>query len=104
MNCPACGKSIEPGARFCSGCGRPATIPMYAPTPSQFVRPREGRMIAGVCAGIAMRYGWDVAVVRLVTALFILFAGVPLLAYIIAWIVMPNAQFELPSTTGIPAS
>lgn len=103
MNCSACGKVLEPGARFCSGCGRPTYIEQYGPMPTRFVRPREGRMIAGVCAGIAMHYGWDVAIVRLVVALLFLCGGISLLLYPVAWIVMPNAAYMIPPpppTTG----
>lgn len=67
-------------------------------------RPRERRAIAGVCAGFSQRYGWDLTIVRLVLVLSVLFgAGVPLLAYVIAWVIMPNGQFALPaqaSTSG----
>ena len=53
------------------------------------VRPRRGRVLAGVCAGIANHYGWDRGTVRLVFVLFALF-GAGELAYILLWIVMPN--------------
>jgi phage shock protein PspC (stress-responsive transcriptional regulator) len=55
------------------------------------VRPLADRKIAGVCAGFAQAYGWDVTVVRLV-ALLLLFCGVGggALAYVIAWVVIPN--------------
>jgi phage shock protein C len=57
-------------------------------------------MIAGVCAGLAQRYGWDVVVVRLVVVLIVLFGcGTPLIAYLIAWIVMPNGPYVMPQTT-----
>jgi phage shock protein PspC (stress-responsive transcriptional regulator) len=69
------------------------------------MRPREGRMLAGVCAGIALYHGWDVAIVRLVVAALVLFGcGSPILLYIIAWIVMPNAEYALPPTTGAAVS
>lgn len=102
MNCMQCGHNIELGAQYCSGCGQ--TL-VYAPAPSRsfdnLVRPREGRMIAGVCAGFAQRFGWDISLVRLVLVLAVVFgAGTPLLAYAIAWIVMPNAQYALPAQTG----
>lgn len=54
-------------------------------------------MIAGVCRGFAEAYGWDVAIVRLLVVLSVLFAGLPLLAYLVAWVVMPNAQYALPA-------
>lgn len=58
-------------------------------------------MVAGVCMGFALRYGWDVTIVRLVLVLSVIFgAGLPLLAYGIAWVVMPNGQYALPSEVG----
>jgi phage shock protein C len=48
-------------------------------------------MIGGVCAGIAQHYGWDVTLVRLVLVLCVLCGGFGLLAYLIAWIVIPEA-------------
>ena len=104
MNCPACGKEIDSNARFCSACGCQTFVPAYGPAPTRFIRPREGRMIAGVCAGIAMQYGWDVAIVRLVFALSVFFGGLSIVTYFIAWIVMPNAQYAIPPATGATAS
>jgi phage shock protein C len=54
-------------------------------------RPRRGRIIAGVCAGIADAYGWKRGTVRLVFALFGLF-GAGELAYIVLWILMPKQR------------
>jgi phage shock protein PspC (stress-responsive transcriptional regulator) len=51
-------------------------------------RPRKGRVLAGVAAGLARRYDLNRLVARLVVI-----AGVLLLtpiAYIAAWILMPN--------------
>jgi len=53
------------------------------------VRPRRGRVIAGVCAGIAQHYGWNRGTVRLVFVLFGLF-GAGELVYIVLWILMPK--------------
>ncbi len=103
MVCTYCAHVVESGAQFCSGCGRPLAV-YTAPAPRASLalyRPREGRMIAGVCAGFALRFGWDVALVRLVLVLALVFgAGTPFLAYLIAWIVMPNGQYALPMQTG----
>lgn len=52
-------------------------------------RPRTGRIIAGVCAGIADHYGWSRGTVRLLFVLFGLF-GAGEIAYIVLWIVMPK--------------
>ena len=102
MTCITCGQRLDPSARYCSGCGQALTI-VNPPPPraDRLVRPREGRMIAGVCAGFAHRFGWDIALVRLVLVLAVVFgAGMPLIAYGIAWVVMPNAQFALPAQSG----
>jgi phage shock protein PspC (stress-responsive transcriptional regulator) len=53
-------------------------------------RPRTGRMIAGVCAAVARRFGWNVKVVRLITALSILLPGPQVLAYILLWVLIPE--------------
>ena len=48
------------------------------------------KKIAGVCGGLAQYFGIDSTVVRLVLVLAVLFAGVGVLAYIIAALVMPT--------------
>lgn len=53
------------------------------------------RMIAGVCAGIAEYFGWEVTLLRIVYILatfFTAFAGV--IIYIILWIVMPEKRLS----------
>lgn len=101
MICTGCGQTINAGARFCSQCGKPVDVPARGFFSERLMRPRDGRMIAGVCAGFALRYGWDVALVRLVLVLALIFgAGTPLLAYLIAWIIMPNEPQALPAHTG----
>lgn len=55
-------------------------------------RPREGSMIAGVCAGIAHRFGWNVALVRTVFVLSCLLPGPQILIYILLWIVIPKEK------------
>jgi phage shock protein C len=55
------------------------------------VRPRNERIIAGVCAGLGRRFGLDpwVARVLFLVLLFVL-PGSPLVVYPILWILMPN--------------
>jgi phage shock protein PspC (stress-responsive transcriptional regulator) len=60
-------------------------------TSQRLVRPREGRMLGGVCAGIADRYGWDRTLVRLVAVASILLPGPQVLLYLAAWVLMPSA-------------
>ena len=56
---------------------------------STLVRPRHGRMIAGVCAALANRFGIGVGKVRLIFVLFGLF-GAGEIAYIVLWILVPK--------------
>jgi len=82
--CRNCGKSVADDARFCSGCGAtmqpPVAPPPYYPSypttsVTRLVRPRMGRMIAGVCQGLANAYAWDVVWVRVITVLLTVFGG-----------------------------
>lgn len=101
MFCPQCGKQLDSTAHFCSSCGasvNPAT-PGGAPfqRTSQLTRPREHRMIAGVCAAFAFHYGWDLNLVRILTVVIALATGVGFLAYLAAWIIIPEAPYALPA-------
>ncbi len=57
---------------------------------SDWYRPRDGRVIAGVCAGLARKLGIDALWVRIAFVLLVWFAGVPIWAYLIGWLLMPN--------------
>jgi phage shock protein C len=54
-------------------------------------RPRrgEGRVIAGVCAGIADHYGFSATVLRVVFVILAI-TGASEIAYLILWLLMPN--------------
>jgi phage shock protein PspC (stress-responsive transcriptional regulator) len=56
----------------------------------RLARPRHGRLIAGVCAGIARRFGWSPTTVRLLFVLSCLLPGPQVLAYLVLWVVMPK--------------
>jgi phage shock protein PspC (stress-responsive transcriptional regulator) len=53
-------------------------------------RPKTGRVIAGVCAAVARRFGWSVTVVRLLTVLSVLIPGPQVIIYIVLWILIPQ--------------
>ncbi|SFR74866.1 Phage shock protein PspC (stress-responsive transcriptional regulator) [Microbacterium azadirachtae] len=59
---------------------------------SDLVRPRKGRFIAGVCAGLARRFGMPVALVRIIAIVAMIFAGLPLWVYLVLWIIIPNER------------
>ena len=62
-------------------------------TPRRLVR-SQNRMIAGVCAGIAEYFGWDVTLFRivyvLVSILSVAFPGI--VVYLVCWLVMPRSE------------
>ena len=64
---------------------------MDDPLSQPLMRVRQGKLIAGVCGGIAKWLGWDPTLVRLgYVVLSVLSAGFPgLLIYILLWILMP---------------
>jgi len=53
-------------------------------------RPRNGRIIAGVCAGLAERFGWSVFMVRLLFLLSIVLPGSQVIVYLVLWLLMPQ--------------
>ena len=56
---------------------------------STLVRPRSGKMLAGVCAGLANRFGISKGLVRIAFVIFGL-VGAGEIAYIVLWILMPK--------------
>lgn len=57
---------------------------------SALVRPKEGRVVAGVCAGIADRFGWDRSLVRVLFVVSFLLPGPQLLVYLVLWLLIPE--------------
>jgi phage shock protein C len=53
-------------------------------------RLRNGRVIAGVCAGLAAYSGVDPTLVRLAFALVTVVGGFGVLLYLAAWILIPE--------------
>ena len=53
-------------------------------------RPKSGRMLAGVCAAVANRFGWNVTTVRVLTVLSLLLPGPQLIVYVVLWILIPQ--------------
>ena len=111
MFCGQCGTELTTEARFCSACGGRVTGPSIAVPPAvrydtgRLRRPRANRMVAGVCAGLAEHYGWDLTWVRVLTVLIALFSsGAGLIAYIVFWIVMPEESWMLPASTSTPGA
>lgn len=66
----------------------------YSPNPKRLYRSRN-KVIAGVCGGLAERYGWDPVVVRVVFAVLMLCGGGFILpVYIVMWAITPTAPYR----------
>jgi phage shock protein C len=103
MYCNHCGKPIQDDANLCAYCGKRVAVVCAR---RRLVRPKCGRKIAGVCAGFAEYFDVDVTLVRLVwlVAAIVMF---PLgeVAYIVAWIVMPEeSEVAAMVPTGTPVT
>ncbi len=58
-------------------------------TMNKMFRPLKGRVLAGVCAGVADFFGLDVKIIRTVWFLAALL-GAGVLLYLILWLVIPE--------------
>jgi phage shock protein C len=68
------------------------------------VRPRDGRILGGVCAGLGRRFGIDPWPARLLFVLILfVIPGSQILIYPILWILMPAEAVES-APAGPPAS
>lgn len=66
----------------------PATEPL---APKRLLRSRRDRVLGGVCGGLGEYFGVDTVLVRIVAVALALSGGVGFLAYVIAWIAIPDA-------------
>jgi len=60
------------------------------PKTRKLTRPRDDRVIAGVCAGLARRLGWKPNTVRMLFVLSCLLPGPQAFLYLVLWIIMPS--------------
>ncbi|MER5810369.1 PspC domain-containing protein [Streptomyces sp. NPDC002033] len=59
---------------------------------SALTRPRDGRMIGGVCAGLARRFGIKARTMRVIFVLSCLLPGPQFLIYLALWLLLPNEK------------
>lgn len=87
MVCENCHREIAPSSNFCYLCGVKQTG--HIVVRKRLERSSTDKKIAGVCAGLANFFDLDVTLVRFMWLIAVLFGGTGLLAYLIAWIVIP---------------
>ncbi len=98
MFCTQCGAPIGDSARFCTACCKPVggvagtgTDTAQAAPPRRLHRIISQKKIAGVCAGFAEYFDTDLTLMRVIwVALLLLPPNLGLIAYIVAWAVMPK--------------
>ncbi|MEU9719326.1 PspC domain-containing protein [Streptomyces sp. NPDC047976] len=59
---------------------------------SAITRPRDGRMIGGVCAGLARRFGIKTRTMRIIFVASCLLPGPQFLIYLALWLLLPNEK------------
>jgi phage shock protein PspC (stress-responsive transcriptional regulator) len=90
----------EPDAGQSNPGGPRPDSPNPAPRERPLTRSRSDRMLAGVAGGIARKYDFDAALVRLAfVVITILSFGTAVVAYIVAWLVVPEADADEPALT-----
>jgi phage shock protein C len=89
---------IQDDANVCAYCGRRVTSVAGR---RKLMRSRTDRKIAGVCAGFAEYFDLDVTIVRVVWLIVAFFGGGGVLAYIIAWIVIPEEPELVPASSPV---
>ena len=57
-------------------------------------RAYQGRLLAGVCAGLADSFGVDVTIVRVAFAVFTFLGGAGVPAYLACWLLIPEEGCE----------
>ena len=86
--CAYCAEDIQDRAIKCRHCGSMLEGSALSRT---WYRSRHGKMIGGVCAGLAGQFGISVTAVRLAAILLTLLGfGWGIIVYVVLWVIMPD--------------
>ncbi|MGT2887622.1 PspC domain-containing protein [Streptococcus didelphis] len=70
----------------------------------KFYKQRQNRILAGVVAGLADKYGWDLVVARVIAGLLMYTNGFGILIYILLAIFLPYKEDLMRSNSNRPRS
>jgi phage shock protein C len=79
----------RPGSERDAGAWQPPPS-AGPPAPKRLYRSRSDRVIGGVCGGLAVYLDVDPSLVRVLAVLSLLLPGPQILAYLVAWIIVPE--------------
>jgi phage shock protein C len=79
------------------------SVPVQPPQ-KKLTRSRTDKKIAGVCAGFGEYLDLDVALVRILWVIMAFFGGWGVIAYVVAWIIMPEEPAPQAAAAASPAA
>ncbi len=88
-------RPTEPSSAAVPPAGDPPPAPPAdgpAEGPRRLYRSRDERVIGGVCGGLAEYFGIDPLIVRIITVGLVFAGGAGFLAYLAAWLLVPDAD------------
>ncbi len=103
MVCPTCQREIADYSNFCYYCG---TRQAPGVAGRRLMRSVVDSKIAGVCGGFAEYFNVDPTVMRILVVFVTIATGLlpGIVAYVVAWILMPQAPYVVVGTAANTAA
>ena len=67
---------------------------MDSQSPRELRRSSDNRVVAGVCGGLGEYLGVDPVLIRIAAVVLVFVGGAGIVAYLVAWLVMPEAAAD----------